>query len=354
MDRLVNPKILLVKTSSLGDIIQTFAVLDYLQQHLPQSSVDWAVEERFASIVSCHPGVHQTLALPLKKARIKQRIQAFQYLRKQNYDLVIDLQGNCKSALVTFLARGKQKIGFGRRSVREWPNLLVTQKRYEIDLTRPISDQYRHLVQQALALSEAFSPRGIRLSLKEEERIRLKTLLPETAQKKFLVCPGSKWSNKQLPLTLWIPFLLQIKEAFNPLFLFVFGSEEEKAFCKALQNSLPTQGLLLEKMDFAFWQNLMAQVDLVLAVDSSALHLCATTKTPSFSVFGPTSSSIYKPAGKHHLAVQGVCPYQKQFVKTCPVLRTCPTGSCIRDLKPKDLFSAFNDWWRHLSNTEST
>lgn len=350
MDRVAPLRILLVKTSSLGDIIQTFAILPYLRHHLPNAIVDWAVEERFASLVRSHPWVNQTISLPLKglKKNGRRCWQAFHTLREQSYDWVIDLQGNCKSALVTLLARGKQKGGFGPQSVREWPNLLVTHKRYEVDLAKPITEQYRHLVQQALQLPDAYLPSPIRLLLNQEDKEHLKQLVPQTTRPKILVCPGSRWKNKQLSLEQWICFLQKIEERFQPLFLFVWGSEEEKAFCEGLQNRFANPSLLLEKMTFATWQNLMAELDLVLAVDSSALHLCATTETPSFSLFGPSSSSVYKPLGARHYAVQGACPYQMQFAKTCPSLRTCSTGSCLKDLKADLLFEEFCRWWTQL------
>jgi heptosyltransferase-1 len=82
-------------------------------------------------------------------------------------------------------------------------------------------------------------------------------------------------------------------------------------------------------------------MDCVIAMDSAALHLCGTTLTPSFSVFGPSAASIYKPLGSQHTHVQGFCPYKQEFIQRCPLLRTCKTGACIKNLQAEELFQHF-------------
>ena len=84
----------------------------------------------------------------------------------------------------------------------------------------------------------------------------------------------------------------------------------------------------------------MAEMDLVLAVDSLTLHLAGTTSTKTFSVFGP-SAAEYQPEGERHQTYQGKCPYGRLFEKRCPVLRTCSTGACTRGIEGKQLFLNF-------------
>src|SRR5882724_4710863 len=107
----VNPaSILIVKTSSLGDIIQAFNVLDDLHNRFPTASIDWAVEASFHSIVAAHPLVRRAIPLAIKRRR--NLWGALRALRQDRYDLVFDLQANCKSGLITLLARGGIKVGY--------------------------------------------------------------------------------------------------------------------------------------------------------------------------------------------------------------------------------------------------
>jgi len=160
-----------------------------------------------------------------------------------------------------------------------------------------------------------------------------------------MVCPGSKWQNKQTSSDTMKAFLLKIAKEFDSSFLLMWGSFQEKEYCQVLQAALPGRSLLIDKLPLPVWQNLMGQVDLLIAVDSSALHLSATTKTPSFSLFGPTSPTVFKPLGKSHFALQGPCPYKQAFIKQCPRLRTCPTGACIKNISADEMFEAFQGWW---------
>jgi len=129
-------RILIVKTSSLGDILHAFPILDYLKEHFPKARVDWVVERPFAELICRHPLVRQTLLIDTRAWRKnlwrgREAIGAFKReLQQITYDWLFDLQGNCKSGLITYLARAKEKVGFGKATVPEWPNLLVTKRRY--------------------------------------------------------------------------------------------------------------------------------------------------------------------------------------------------------------------------------
>jgi heptosyltransferase-1 len=167
-------------------------------------------------------------------------------------------------------------------------------------------------------------------------------------QKEFrwMVCFGSKWQNKKLPPATWIDLLKRIEAEFPSSFLFVFGDEKERETAEKMQIHFPHNSFCIGGMSLALWQALMSEMDGVLTVDSAALHLCATTATPSFSVFGPSLARIYKPSNAHHHAYQGSCPYDEKFAMRCPQLRTCKTGACMSQLEAADLFGAFQRWVR--------
>lgn len=345
--------ILIVKTSALGDIIQSFPVLNYLKGRFPGVAIDWVVEESLAYLVSSHPLIDRTVPVDFKGLRKKtgkwklwkQIRNSFRSLRKQKYDWVVDLQGNCKSGLITYFSRGEVKIGFGKHSVREWPNLLASNCKYEVDRHINIRLQYLQLIQRHCQDLSESSIQGVSFLIQPDEKRQIQSLLTKKYLFAIMVCPGSKWVNKQIQKTTLIEFLKKIQEKWGVFFFLVWGSEEEKKFCKDVQTQLSQSSLVIEKLSLPGLQNFMNQVDLVIAVDSSALHLCGTTSTPSFSVFGPTSPDIFKPLGSHHFAFKGKCPYGMVFSKTCPILRSCTTGACIRSLQADDLFPAFANWW---------
>ncbi len=351
--------ILIVRTSALGDIIQTFNVLDYLRFRFPDANIDWAVEEKFQTVIASHPYVRKTVPIDMNslkkgwfKAPIwKKLLRSFRQLREEKYDLVFDLQGNCKSGALTFFTRGQVKVGFGIRSAREWPNVLATQVRFEVSKQMDIRLHYLQLVQKYFKDRSFFENRGIRFKISADEKQILSNILSDPklrTKRRIMVCPGSRWTNKQLPLDTLVKLLQKIGNEFEASFLLVWGSEPEKMFCEGIQAQIPEISLVVDKLRLPAWQNLMAESNLVIAVDSSALHLCGTTSTPSFSIFGPTNPNIFKPSGSRHLAIQGQCPYNRSFEKTCPVLRTCPSGACIKNLSVGEIYQQFQKFLNSL------
>jgi heptosyltransferase I len=402
-------KILLIKTSSLGDIVHIYPVVDYLRKKFPAALIDWVVEAPFADLVHSHPYVNQVLTVSTKKWRknifAKETWKSIFQFRKQlqsaRYDVVFDLQGNMKSGLITSLAYSPCKVGFGRSSVPEWPNLLFTNYRFDPPLYHAresllsFDSARRSHIEDLRSDRRSPAPRGqgeeedrfgkvaasqnlanlpehgmnenirhdylslaasffkepipdekshVTLKISEKEKIFLDSICPKRPS--VIVCPGSAWRNKQLTPETLSAFLELVKNHMQCHFLFVWGSQEEKELAMKLQKAFEGHSQVVEKMPLPMLQNLMDRSDLVIAMDSLPLHLAGTTKTPSFSVFGASSATKYKPIGTRHYAFQGSCPYGRAFVKRCPILRTCSTGACIRNLQAHDLFEAFKSWWQ--------
>lgn len=291
-------KILIVKTSSLGDIFHTLPLLSYLQGDL----VDWVVKPQFVGAVE----------------RLVHRVYTTKNLPKEKYDVALDFQGNCRSLGVMLRIRAEDKVGFGRHSIPEWPSLLGTVRRFEVDLKKPIREQYLSLLTQALPVSYG---EEVSYPLTQEEEASLSRFSSFVT----MVCPLSNWENKQLdPVK-----LVQLLKKQEGPFLFVMKDKPYlgAALCRAFPGSE-----WVGELKIPLWFHLIKRMKLVISVDSSALHLAALTKTPTLSFFGPSSASVYAPQGEHHTVIQGACPYGETFVKRCKKLRTCPTGMCLKQL----------------------
>lgn len=334
-------RILIVKTSSLGDIVQSFIVLDDLKRRFPESQIDWATEASFASLIAAHPLVHRAIPLDIK---VKRNLwSSLKDLRREKYDLVFDLQANCKSGMITLFARGKVKVGYSFKSAREWPNILATGLRFCVSKRQNIRLFYLELIERYFQSSALREGGGVQFKIGGGEREKIEKILARLPEGgRIMVCPGSKWTNKQLEKETLAAFLQKIEQFYGASFLLIWGDAAEKNLCDEISRRLK-RAFVIEKLPLPTWQNLMNEVSLIIAVDSSALHLCSTTQTPSFSIFGPTSLNIFKPIGARHYGIQGKCPYGRTFDKQCPILRSCPTGACIRKLTAEELFQAFQN-----------
>ena len=332
-------KILIIKTSAIGDVLQTFPVVEALQARFPGAQIDWLVEKGCSSLLKAHPGLNRVIEIDtkswrsalLKRNTWRELAAVCAELRQTHYDAVFDLQGNTKSALFTLLAKAQEKVGYSRHCVPEWPNLLATNRKKRVDLNQNVRSAYLQLVDCHA------DDNPVLLQLTEDEKARLETILASKAR--VMVAFGSKWPHKMLSEQTLQQWLAKI----NVPFLFIYGNNSEKEGAERLSAQFPGSGAVGE-LTLPLWQALMAQMDYVIAMDSAALHLCGTTNTPSFSVFGPSMASAYKPLGRQHGHFQGSCPYQRTFAKRCPILRTCETGACMKDISADELYIAFTSW----------
>lgn len=328
---------LIVKTSAFGDIIHAYPVVELLKECDPNAQVDWVVEKRMSALVKGHPLVDRCIEVDTKSWRKKflwKEFRAFlKSLRQERYDAVFDLQGNIKSGLITFFSRACHKVGFGFKSAPEAVSALFYSERFNPPKGQNVRDDYLLLAQQFLGT---------------DKRAATTTLLQLTEQIEdysgaWLIAPGSNWVNKQLTYEQLVAFLTHCQSEFSPKFIFLCGSEAEKTQALKLVATFPGSRLLY-KPTLAVLQHSMAKLDLAITMDSLPLHLAASAQCPTFSFFGPSSSSKYNPPGVSHGVFQGSCPYGITFEKRCPRLRTCPTGACLREVSPDSLFAAFKTW----------
>lgn len=344
-------RVLLVKSSSLGDIVHAFPVVNYIKERFSNATIDWVVEAPFASLPAAHPHVNAIHQIDSKKWRrapfSRSTWQEIALLRKalanRPYDVVFDLQGNIKSSLATWLAASPHKVGFDNSSVSEWPNLLVTNRRYAIPKGRNIRSDYLHLVQTYFGDDLHYEDRGVILQISDDQKKTVADILslPLLQEKrKILVCSGSAWPNKRLPIETLIRLLRRVQASVNCAYLFAWGNEQEKLDAEELCQALPYSGVIA-RLPLPALQNLMHGVDLVVAMDSLPLHLAGTTPTPTASFFGPSSAEKYNPGGLRNRTFQGSCPYGRTFEKRCPILRTCATGACLRNQGVDELYKAF-------------
>ena len=376
-------RILIVKTSALGDIIQVFPVVEFLKKHFPKSEIHFVVLEENKELPLAHPLIDKVVIFSRKSiwfsflsslffgktlSNIFSKFffnfpgfsNGFSVLGKEVYDVVFDLQGNLRSGLITFLAKSPKKVGFGKHSVPEWPNFFFTNLHYEVNKKSNIRAQYLSIVQKYFKLFlepfELFPKRLLKLNAqerkqKEEEKdlFRRKTEGEQNEKpvlkkrKSILIAPFSKWQSKSLDFDFLVSFLKKIEKKYQPLFLFLQGSEAERKKSLLLASHFGSQAVVLDKMSLPLLQHVMEEVDLVIGMDSCPLHLAMLAKRPTVGFFGPTTASVYGAGNDegHFLAFGGQCLLKLSFDKRCKPLRNCPQR-CIDQHNQEELFERFS------------
>jgi len=341
-------KILIIKASSRGDILQLLSILPHIEVLAPKAKIDWVIEKPFCELVEHHERINKVIIIDTKQWR-KRWLRSETDLRKvykeltsTHYDVVFDMQGNVKSGLLTFFAKAKDKVGF--KHPREWPNKLFTNIKFHppfLDIRCDYVGMVYHFFKKQMPRYIKDVPQYFQISEKEKNKIdQLLQQVPLEHKTKVLICPQSAWENKRLSQKALEELMQEMQKAYNCFFFISWGSEEEKREAESLavlDNCIVIDRYLLTTLHY-----LMQQMDYVLAMDSISLHMAAVAKTKTLSIFGPTSAHYYAPKGENHFTIQGECPYKVQFKKQCPKMRSCETGACMKNLGGKELFDAFD------------
>lgn len=341
-------KYLFVKTSALGDILQSLFAVQDLKQRDPSAMIDFVVEKRFSDCVITHPQIRKAIIVDTKKWRknpfsksCRKEIKAFIHdLKQEEYTAVFDLQGNTKSGLITKLVKAKDKVGYNLKCAAEFLNIFATNQRFYVSHNLPITLQMRSLLTQYFQSEIDLHPAKLSFDLSIENKEKISQILSNPiikTNKKILVCMGSNWVNKIPSIAMLKTILTSWMQQEELSFLFLWGSEKERKVANDLMATFSKNSISIGHLSIPTLHALIQKVSGVVAPDSSILHVVALSDTPSLSLFGPSSPLVYKPLGNKHHFFQGTCPYGKKFIKRCPKLRTCKTGACLKNIKEAEL-----------------
>ena len=151
-------KIAIVRMSALGDIVHSMVVLQFINKHYPDSVIDWIVEKRFQGVLKSNPHINQIHQVIFSSAKESKSLFLFwNELRKirklGKYDLVIDMQGLIKSALVARMIPSDMTLGFDKDSLRESLAAIFYDLKYKIDYAENVIERNLNLAGYALKFS---------------------------------------------------------------------------------------------------------------------------------------------------------------------------------------------------------
>lgn len=343
-------RIVIVKLSALGDILQTLHIIPRIMAAFPHCTIDWVVEKRFADALRGHVGIDTIITCDSKRLRrhptIREIKELIRNLRRVTYDVLIDLQGNCKSGCVNLFIRAASKHGFSLSSAAEWPNILSTTHRYDLRSIASIREKNIAMLEKIFNRPFADAKEISLFPLELCEKQILQRHCNQLSQDMLVVmiCPFSKWPNKMLSYPFLLQFLRSIREFFPVQFLFIWQSLEQKNLVDEWISDLDKEDLSIGKLSIPLWYHIMLQSALVIGVDSSSLHLAAIGNIPTYTFFGPSNGEVYVPQSNKHGYYQSSCPHKIYFIKRCPILRTCKDGGCLQRLDAREVFEHFLEW----------
>jgi heptosyltransferase-1 len=307
--------VLLIKTSSMGDVIHTLPALTDALRAIPDIEFDWVVEEGFAEIPAWHPAVAQVIPVairrwrknPWKTLRSGEWKNVRQRLKSTPYELVIDAQGLLKSALLTRYAQGLV-VGLDRTSARE----PLASRFYDRGLDVPWGQHAVERVRQLFAAALGYQvPKGFG----DYGLDRSYFTGAAGAAPYVLFLHGTTWASKHWPELYWRR-LAELAIERNLKVRLPWGNPAEKARAERIAADL--EGVqVLPPMQLAGVAHIIAGASACVAVDTGLGHLAAALEVPGISLFGPTNAGFTGAYGRSQVHLSSDFPCAPCMQKRC-------------------------------------
>src|SRR2546429_5868066 len=289
-------RVLLIKLTSLGDLIHALPALSDAENARPGIEFDWVIDENFREIALWHPAVsgvittnHREWRGALVKTETHGSIsKTIEQIRSNEYDLVIDGQGNFKTALLSLFAKGP-RAGFDSRSVREWIAHLAYQRRFAASKDAHAIERLRRLFASALGYPMPVSAPDFRIQ--RDRFIKPKLDLP----REYLVfVHNASWKTKLWPEAHWAELLKKSVQAGFKVLL-PWGNNAEEARAKRLAVHPGVQ--VLPRLTLSEMGYVLERAKACVCMDTGLSHLVAALNVPSITLYGSTDSGLIGASG---------------------------------------------------------
>jgi len=328
-------KILILKPSSLGDVVQALPVLRLLKRHLPDSDIFWWIDSSLASLLEGDRDLagivrfeRQRWASPANWHEIGDSIL---WMRRQSFDLIIDLQCLLRSGLFAWLAKGELLVGLDepREGARGFYDIIVRRESF-----------HTHAVDWYLAVLKAlnvpvhwnFEWLPERRAISEEVKRKWQT---ESARW-IVIQPGARWLNKRWPIENYTELVRQLAVARPEVRFAIMGGKDDIQLGADIVKADPKRCLdLTGKISLPEMVEWIRLSDMMISNDTGPMHVAAALGKPVVAVFGPTEPRRTGPYGQLKNVVRIDLPCSPCLKSHCTYSKPM---ECLRGIPTEAVF----------------
>ncbi len=322
-------RILVMRFRALGDALLATPLLRALKAHYPEARIDYLVDEDLAPLFRGNPDCDRILAYP-RRARWRS-ISDLRWalrLRRERYDLLLDLQGSGTSALFTLFSGAPRRHGYRVRH----RHIFYTEKAdraWPADRGRPYAPVNHFMLVESLGIV----PKDLHPSIPEE--LGCKNPFPDEQDPLVLVAPGATWSAKQWPPAHYARVIRGLRR--DGCRIVLLGSAGERPLLEEIAEAGGAR--VHEDHSLSGMVAAIRHADLLLSTDSGARHVAVALGTPSLAIFGPSDPAIWAVEDPRH-------PILRRELECSPCsLTRCPLKGhpCMNDLTPERALESIHE-----------
>jgi heptosyltransferase I len=324
-------KILILKPSSLGDVLQALPVLRLLKRHFPDAEIFWWIDSALAPLLAGDPDLAGVVRFERKRwarpAHWPEMFRSIRWLRAQNFDLVIDLQCLARSGAFAWLARGQFLVGLDE--VREGARGFY-------DVAVPRNSFHTHAVDWYLSVLPALGvpvhKKFTWLPERPEIAAAVKSKWQTDGTRWIALQPGARWKNKRWPVQLFSELVHALARDFPATRFAILGGKDDQPLGDIIFRAAPARCLNLcgatSLLEMVEWLRLS---DLLVTNDTGPMHAAAALGKPLVALFGPTEPRRTGPYGQLENVLRLNLPCSPCLKAACHFERP---EECLRALAP--------------------
>ena len=280
-------KIAIVKLSALGDIVHAMVVLQFIKKLNKKIKIDWIVEEKYKDLLENHPHINKLHTINLSEVKKKKSIylllkELSRFRKIESYDLVIDMQGLIKSAIIARIIPSKITIGFDKNSLRERLSAFFYSKSFRIEYSQNIILRNVKLISNSMNFditNDELENKNVFLFSKDNYSNNKLS----SSKKNILIIPGASNVSKCYS----IKKLAELTTLIDANFLIIWGNSKEKVMADEIKRISP-KVTVCSKLSIDSLITLISRVNLVIGPDTGPTHMAWGLNIPSISLYGPT------------------------------------------------------------------
>jgi lipopolysaccharide heptosyltransferase II len=319
-------KILCIKPRGIGDVILSTIIIDNLTAYFPGVKIDYLTESFVKPCIEDNPSINKILTMEKTEFPLWVALR----IRREKYDLLIDLWSNPRTAQITFLSGVKYRVGYSYRGRRYAYNILATSERGNYHSAE-------HNLELLKAIRVPIVSKKVQYFLTEKDKEYGRSIYEKYFNENDFVAgiiPAGGWESKRCDASKWVEICEGMSKSYNAKFLILWGPGDEKDRDYIIK-SLGDRAVAAPGTEIKQMAALISLCILIIANDSGPMHISAALGKPTLGIFGPTDPAAHRP----YSPVSDYVNKEDLFCIKCNKLK-CPYGhECMLELPVDNVLS---------------
>lgn len=331
-------RLLIVKLGSIGDVVHALPTLNALRRRFPKMHISWVVEPKSRDILVGHPALDELIVFKRTGSTIKTLAalpHLIRRLRRAKYDVLFELQGNLRGALLAGLSGTPMRLGFGVGSSRlEWPSALFTNVKVS-------EGDASHVIEKNLSFAGKLGAKdgevSFRIAVGKEERGYVSSFLKREGieEKKIIILhPGADSFTRRWPGERYAELADEIKARFEDTAIVLTHSPREKSLVEAIVRRSQSNPLVFSPTTLGRLIALLDRCRTMVASNTGPLHIAAALGKRVVGLYGPIDPKRNGPYGERNFVIRKELTCQPCWKKKCGSL-SCMRGITVSEVLEK-------------------